>query len=255
VERSVRVEAATVPGSSFPAASLAFSSCLFCCSPSTSVRPQTRSLLSAWSARCCLGSSGCTFRDGIVGWIQVPRRLAGCSQVWGYLAEEPKAGIFLFSGVNLLSASSWAVPVPCGASASLLEVSPSRVSFFGVGLGSSVTAFPQAVTGESSLGLNGSLHRALLPKSPNPIFIPRAGAGGSRAGGVVGAGWGAPAWGSPARCSRRASRCLRPAALAQRLPRGCSEPLPAARERPAAAPRLAVLSWRYPGPKASAAPL
>lgn len=88
----------------------------------------------------------------------------------GILSRRTEGRNFLFSGINLLSASSQAVPIPCWASASLLEVTPSRISFFGGGSRKTCHIFPQAVTRKFSLVLDGSLYRELLLKSLNSSF-------------------------------------------------------------------------------------
>lgn len=75
----------------FPAVSQAFSSWLFCRSPSTSGRPQAPSLLCLWSSQRCLfwlcvqvWDLWAGFRSQVC-WAAAPRR-------GGYLAEGPKAG-------------------------------------------------------------------------------------------------------------------------------------------------------------------
>lgn len=144
----------------FLAASLAFSSCLFCCSPSTSIRPQTRSLLCVWSSQCCLICSGSVSREGTGGWMWVPSLLASCSQVWGYLVEELKAGVFFFSGINLLSASSQAVPVPCWVLLLFWKLVLPGSASLGEGLGRSVHLSPGS---HCKLPvLDGSLYLELL---------------------------------------------------------------------------------------------
>lgn len=93
MDQSVQVEAATITGSSQQCPWLSLLVCSAVHLPLLS-DPQTRSLLCVWSSQCCLVCSGCVSRDGIVGWIWVANLLAGCSQAWGHLAEEAKAGIF-----------------------------------------------------------------------------------------------------------------------------------------------------------------
>lgn len=93
MDQSIRVEAATITGSSQQCPWLSLLVCSAVHLPLL-LDPRHVSLLCVWSSQCCLVCSGCMSRDGIVGWIQVPSLPAGCSQVWGYLAEELKAGVF-----------------------------------------------------------------------------------------------------------------------------------------------------------------
>lgn len=83
-QRPAQALPGSIPGFLFLSV-LLFTSC-FCQSPD---------VFSAlrWSSRCRLVHSHHRSRAGVMGCIQVPRLLSGCSQVWGYLAEL-EAGVF-----------------------------------------------------------------------------------------------------------------------------------------------------------------
>lgn len=140
----------------------------------------------------------------------------------GILSQGTEGRNFLFCGINLLSASSQAVPVPCWALLLFWKLVLPGSASLGEGLGRSVHLSPGS---HSKLSvLDGSLYLELLLKSRNSSF-PECRGWGKLYGRLF--EWdGGACGGSLGLC--RTSRHLPPAALALRRPWGCQEPLPVA---------------------------